>query len=642
MPETRICVAAAFLGAALIAVSPGAGEVCPGLPWIRFNSDHFTRPLDTGVATTVDIDTGTDFNDYSQIWEGLVELPVDQLMTFDAEADNGLRLYLDGALVINGWGERAGRAGSLAPAGRKRIPLRLEYYQQGGIGFLRLYWHWAGHERELIPASAFFHTAAQRERLTAMHDGTASVHQDRSVIYQPDKGIPGSAASGDLPVPARPGPHLLLDDYLIAESHGVERVVVQPQRDLATRNPVVSGPEDRCFQPFFTVLRDPATGRYRIWYGASRDDRNAARSCLATMESADGVSFERPHRVCDTPEIQFGSEVIDRGPGHPDPAGRYVYSYWLGGGMRVLASGDGYAWKPLVDGVVLPHNHDITGIDWDPLRGLYAGTVSSYITGDAWSGQRRTTMLSFSADLVQWEKPWFILTASDELDEGETQFYAMDGYVTRGALRIGMVKVLRDDLRASGTQEGSFGRAHTSLAWSRDGRTWARDREAFFEPDDDPAAWDHAHAWIDEQLLVGDQVYLYYGGYKQGHKTNRFEERQIGLVRMPLDRYVARRSTGDRPGMLTTVPIRLDDTPGVLRVNADAADGSLRVRVRDAESGKAFPGLGFADCVPVTTDGLHQVVRWREATIAGVAGQPVRLEFELASASLFAFDFLRP
>ena len=58
-----------------------------------------------------------------------------------------------------------------------------------------------------------------------------------------------------------------------------------------------------------------------------------------------------------------------------------------------------------------------------------------------------------------------MLPASDELDQGETQFYAMDGYLTRGSLRIGMVKILRDDLRATHTELGSFGRAHTSLAW---------------------------------------------------------------------------------------------------------------------------------------------------------------------------------
>ena len=643
MREARTCiVAAALLGSVLAAPRSGAGEAAPGLLWVRFNSDHFTRPLDTGVAGAIDVDTGTDFNDYSQVWQGLIELPVDRPITFSAEADNGLRLYLDDRLVINGWGEGTARHGRFRAQARRRVPLRLEYYQRGGIGFARLYWHWAGRERELVPASAFFHTATQKEHVRAMHQGTASVHRDRSIIYQPDEGVPGPAGSDQLPVPGRPGPHLLLDDFLIAEARGVERIIQQPRRDASVPNPIVTGPEDGCFQPFFTVLRDSVSGRYRIWYGASRDDKSMTRSRLATMESADGIHFERPHRTCDTPEIQFGSEVIDRGPGHPDPASRYVYSYWLEGGLRILASAGGFAWRPLVEGIVVPHDHDINSIDWDPLRGVYTATVSTYITGPAWSGQRRTTMLTLGTDLVHWEKPWLILTANDELDEGEIQFYAMEGYLTRGPLRIGMVKVLRDDLRASGTQEGSFGRAHTSLAWTRDGRNWVRDRAAFFEPDDDPAAWDHAHAWVDEQLVVDDQVYLYYGGYKQGHKMNRFEERQIGLVRMPLDRYVARRSNGDAPGLLTTVPIRLDATRGVLCVNADASGGSLRVQARAADSGEVLPGFGFPDCMPVTGDGLRQEVHWRDAALSGVGGRSVRLEFELRQASLFAVEFTGP
>jgi hypothetical protein len=402
----------------------------------------------------------------------------------------------------------------------------------------------------------------------------------------------------------------------------------------------VTGPGDGCFQPFFTVLRDPSNDRWRIWYGARRPDRNPSRSHLATMTSDDGIRFSRPHRICQTPEIQFGSEVIDRGEDHRDPSTRYVYSYWLDGGMRLLASADGLVWQPLVEGVVLPHDHDITGIDWDPLRRMYAATVSTFTTGADWSGSRRVTMMSFSHDLVHWQKPWFILVPSDRLDEGETQFYAMDAYLTRGPLRIGMVKVLRDDLRAADTEPGSFGRAHTSLAWSRDGRTWVRDRSRFFEPDDDPRAWDHAHAWIDEQVVVGDKVYLYYGGYRQGHKVNRFEERQLGLVTMPLDRYVSRRGGHAPPGRLRTVPIRLGDSPVALQVNADATGGEIRVQLRDATTGRILPGMRSADCRPVTADGLRQPVHWLDSSLTDLKGRVIQVEFELVDADLFAFEFV--
>jgi hypothetical protein len=519
--------------------------------------------------------------------------------------------------------------------------LRLEYFQNGGTGHLRLYWEWPGQARQLIPAAAFSHTGPQKEYLQRVFAGkeAISMRADRSLIYQPEKGIPGHAAAADLPLPAGAGPHLLLDDYLIAVSRDVRRVVLAPQRDPAIPNPLVTGPTDRCMQPFFTVRRDPQTGRSRIWYGAWRDDRNAGRTQLATMDSPDGIHFIRPHRLCETPEIQFGSEVIDRGEEHPEPASRFVYSYWFDGGLRLLASPDGFAWRPLVDGVVLPHDHDITGIAWDPLRETYVATVSTYITGAAWSGQRRTTLMSFSHDLLHWETPWLVLSASDALDAGQTQFYAMAGYLNRAGLRLGMVKVLRDDLVAAGTAPGSFGRAHTALAWSRDGRTWVRDRTPFFEPDDDPKAWDHAHAWIDEQVLAGDEVFLYYGGYKQGHKMNRFAERQIGLVKMPLDRYVARRGDGATPGMLLTVPFRLGTSATTtLRLNAAAATGRLRVAVRTAEGDAIVPGFALADSEPLSADGLRLRVRWRQADLGALAGKIVCFEFELDQADLFAFE----
>ncbi|HQP99159.1 MAG TPA: hypothetical protein PLY86_11935, partial [bacterium] len=226
-------------------------------------------------------------------------------------------------------------------------------------------------------------------------------------------------------------------------------------------------------------------------------------------------------------------------------------------------------------------------------------------------------------------------------DEGETQFYAMDGYLARGSLLIGMVKILRDDLRATGTEEGSFGRAHTSLAWSRDGRTWVRDRAKFFEPDDNPAAWDHAHAWIDDQLIVGDEVYLYYGGYKQGHKMNRLSERQIGLVKMPLDRYVARRASGTQSGTLKTVPIALTTPAGTLQVNVNASGGQLRAQIINADTGKAFPGLTFAECEPITEDSLRAPVRWRKSDLSAVAGKSIQVEFEITNANLFAFEFVK-
>jgi hypothetical protein len=263
------------------------------------------------------------------------------------------------------------------------------------------------------------------------------------------------------------------------------------------------------------------------------------------------------------------------------------------------------------------------------------------------TGDRRTTMHSFSDDLLDWSPPVVVICADDSVDQGDTQFYAINAYLTRGPLRIGMVKVLRDDLFSDRDdvlkqRGGGYGIGYTTLAWTRDGTHWVRDREIFLDRGPE-GAWDRSHAWADEQVIVGDRLYIYHGGYRSGHKANRFEDRQIGLTAIPLDRYVARQPAGDGPALLTTVPLQLNEKPGVLELNANAAGGSIRVQLRDAQTHAVLPGFSFDECQPVTTDGLRSPVKWgakegSAPTLAVFARKAVQIEFQLERAKLYAFN----
>ena len=466
---------------------------------------------------------------------------------------------------------------------------------------------------------------------------------DRSAVYIPRAAGPDPAEA----IPVRPGPHLFVDDGLIASSRDLVRRVIPPRRDPAIPNPLVRGKEDGVYQPYFSVWPEPASGGFRIWFGVADEARSGHRSHVATMESPDGIHWRRPARILGDPgPIQFGSEVLDRGPDCGDPSRRYVLSYWYEGGLRIAVSPDGLDFRLIRPEVVIRHNHDINNVSWDSLRGRFVATLSAVISGPRFRGERRTTFQSVSTDLESWEPPWIVLRADDAFDEGDTQFYAMNGYLDRGPLRLGMVKVLRDDLFSDPPERlrergGGFGTGYTTLAWTRDGEHWVRDREVFLDrgPTD---SWDRSHAWIDEQLIVGDEVYLYYGGYRSGHKANRFEERQIGLVKMPLDRYVARTSEPDGQAVLTTVPLRVNGRFGRLLVNADCSAGPVAVAVLEGD--RPVPGLGLEECRPVRGDGLRLPVVWGDAgrtarALSGLEGRVVRLEFRIRQAHLFAFEF---
>lgn len=446
--------------------------------------------------------------------------------------------------------------------------------------------------------------------------------------------IPGVAEAQQTPLHLVPGPHLFIDDYLIAETDNVTREINHPVRD--ENNPIVTGKEDGCFQPYMTILQEESARRFRLWYGHRREDMDSGNQRVGYMESQDGIHWDRPARVLADPgPMQFGVSIVDEGAGFPNPAERYKLGWWKDGGLRIAGSPDGLVWTPMAPGVVLYQNHDITGIFHDPLRNRHIATASVYRTGDTWQGERRITMHSFSTDFIHWSPPHYVVLPDDSLDGGKTQFYAMDGYLVRGGLLIGMIKVLRDDLKADNPPEpaDAYGVGYTALAWSRDGETWIRDRGHFFDPDPSKHAWDHAHAWIDEQLPVGNDVYLYYGGYAHGHKVNRFEERQIGLARIARDRYVAR-CGGGVPGRLLSPALLLEAE--TLSVNANAASGEIRVRLLDNE-GTPIEGFNYADASAITVDALDAPVTWKRS-LKDVNGKAVRMEFEIRNARLYAFD----
>jgi hypothetical protein len=310
-------------------------------------------------------------------------------------------------------------------------------------------------------------------------------------------------------------------------------------------------------------------------------------------------------------------------------AGDEIYMHQWGTGNILKYDTVSAVWKPLADRTVVPHDHDINNIGRDPLRGRYLAILSTYTEGPRWQGRRRITMQSVSRDLVNWERPWIILTPDDAQEEGQTQFYAMCGILACGDLLVGMVKVLHDDYAAEPGGEVA-GVGWTSLAWSRDGVHWVRDRDVFFDRNPRSGEWDRAMAWIDCQLPVGDEVHLYYGGYARGHKINRFEERQIGLVRMKRDRYVALVAERE-PGLLRTPPVVIEGRR--LLLNVDAAQGEVAVRLIDG-SGRAVPGFDFDDCQPIVEDCLDAPVRWR-GSLDDVGAQPVRIEIRLRAARLF-------
>jgi len=144
--------------------------------------------------------TGGD-NDWAVEWLGYIEAPHTGEVSFYGEADNGMRLQIDGKSIIDAWDHNAKPQGQISMVKGKKYPVVLSYYKDGGAAHLRLYWSWPGGHKNIVPIGAMSYTTAEAEMTRPEEDDE-----------EEDKGIPGYHSIGfrvvHAPMPAtRPLAH---------------------------------------------------------------------------------------------------------------------------------------------------------------------------------------------------------------------------------------------------------------------------------------------------------------------------------------------------------------------------------------------------------------------------------------------------
>ena len=69
-------------------------------------------------------------------------------------------------------------------------------------------------------------------------------------------------------------------------------------------------------------------------------------------------------------------------------------------------------------------------------------------------------------------------------------------------------------------------------------------------------------------------------------------------------------------------------------------EGALRIGLLD-EQGRPIPGRGTEDCRAITGDHSQAMIQWADsADVSTWAGRPIKLQFDLKDADVFAFQFV--
>jgi len=149
-------------------VPPGTIGGDPG----GLRADYFAVPDLTGTPQTrveprvyLDVEhepfEGFPTDGWSVRWSGELRVDTPGEYTLIVTSDDGARLWVDGAVVVDAWSAHTVRDDAVEitlEAGRH--PIRLEHFDQEGVAFAKLSWIGPGLSREVIPGPHLYPTPA--------------------------------------------------------------------------------------------------------------------------------------------------------------------------------------------------------------------------------------------------------------------------------------------------------------------------------------------------------------------------------------------------------------------------------------------------------------------------------------------------
>ena len=97
-------------------------------------------------------------DNFTASWTGEVLAPIDDLFSFHAISDDGIRLWVNDQLIVDQWVPQpeTETTGQIALEGGKRYSIRMEYFELGGHAVARLWWSTPRIPKQPVPSSQLF------------------------------------------------------------------------------------------------------------------------------------------------------------------------------------------------------------------------------------------------------------------------------------------------------------------------------------------------------------------------------------------------------------------------------------------------------------------------------------------------------
>ncbi len=136
---------------------------------------------------------GIEGTNWVATWQGTVTADYSEDYTFYATADDGVRLWVNGQLLCDGWQDQSSTtySGTIHLEAGQSYSILMEYYQAGGGASAKLEWSSASQAREVIPASNLSCASVLGQESVAPDNsvpGDQSATVNQPVVFSADNG----------------------------------------------------------------------------------------------------------------------------------------------------------------------------------------------------------------------------------------------------------------------------------------------------------------------------------------------------------------------------------------------------------------------------------------------------------------------
>jgi YVTN family beta-propeller protein len=154
----------------VIPAAPPTGGAGTGLKADYYNGMNFGTLAISRTDPTVNFNwgvgappgTGLGIDLFSVRWSGQVQPLYTQTYTFYTNTDDGVRLYVNGVLIIDSFIDQAAteRVGTIALTAGQKYDIVMEYFENGGDAVATLSWSSASQAKQIIPQTQLYPAGA--------------------------------------------------------------------------------------------------------------------------------------------------------------------------------------------------------------------------------------------------------------------------------------------------------------------------------------------------------------------------------------------------------------------------------------------------------------------------------------------------